>query len=489
MKNQLQNSALWREAALIDGDWIGADDGARLAVYNPATRDIIAHVPAMGTTETKRAVSAAQRMFGEWKARPAAERARLLRRWYRLMTDHADDLAQILTAEQGKPLAEAKGEITYAAAFLDWFADEARRIYGDVIPAASAAMRVMTIKQPVGVVAAITPWNFPAAMITRKVGAALAAGCTVVVKPSELTPLTALALASLAEAAGIPAGVINVVTGLPQPIGQALTSDYRVRKLTFTGSTAVGKLLAAQCAPTLKRLSLELGGNAAFIVFDDADLEAAVNGAIASKFRNAGQTCVCANRLFVQEGIHDRFVSSLAERVAAMRTGPGQEPGVLLGPLINDSAIAKVERHVADALAKGGTVAVGGTRLTNLGPGAYYAPTVLIDAHCSMALAQEETFGPVAPIFRFREEQEVLDYANGVETGLAAYVFTSSINRSIRIAEALESGMVGINTGVFSNEAIPFGGIKDSGYGREGSKYGIDEYLDIKSVILGVSAQ
>jgi succinate-semialdehyde dehydrogenase/glutarate-semialdehyde dehydrogenase len=476
---------LLRDAAPIDGLWCAADNSERIEVIDPATRRMVGSVPAMGRAEADRAVSAAAAALPGWRAKTAAERAAVLHRWYDLVIAHADDLARILTAEQGKPLAEAKGEIVYAAGFLDWFAEEARRIYGDVIPSPKVDMRIMVIKQPVGVVAAITPWNFPAAMITRKVGAALAAGCTIVLKPSELTPLTALALAVLAEEAGVPAGVFNIVTGMPQGIGSVLTGDPRVRKLTFTGSTAIGKLLAEQCAPTLKRLSLELGGNAAFIVFDDADLEQAVEGAMQSKFRNTGQTCVCANRLLVQDGIYDRFAARLAERVASLRTGLGTTESVEQGPLIDDRAIAKVERHVADALAKGGRVITGGHRLDDIGEGAFYAPTVLADTTPDMALAQEETFGPVAPLFRFYTDEEAVALANAVSTGLAAYVFTQSLKRSLLVAEAIETGMVGVNTGAISSEVAPFGGIKESGYGREGSKYGIEEYLDIKYLALG----
>lgn len=476
---------LLRQAGLIDGHWCAADTGGRIDVLDPASREVIASIPAMGAAEAERAVAAASTAFPAWSARTAADRAAVLRRWCELVTASGEDLARILTAEQGKPLAEARGEIAYAASFIAWFAEEAPRAYGDVIPSPRTDTRLLVFKQPVGVVAAITPWNFPAAMITRKAGAALAAGCTVVLKPSELTPLTALALAALAEEAGVPAGVFNVVTGMPAGIGSVLTGDPRVRKLTFTGSTAVGKLLAGQCAPTLKRLSLELGGNAAFIVFDDADLEAAVEGLIQSKFRNGGQTCVCANRILVQDGIYDRFAARLTERVAALRTGTGLSEGVEQGPLIDDRAIAKVERHVADALEKGARVLTGGRRLEGLGQGAFYAPTVLADATPQMLLSQEETFGPVAPLFRFREDAEAVALANAVSTGLAAYVFTQSLTRSLLISEAIETGMVGVNTGSISTAVAPFGGVKESGYGREGSKYGIEEYFDVKYLALG----
>jgi succinate-semialdehyde dehydrogenase/glutarate-semialdehyde dehydrogenase len=481
----LVRSDLLRDAGLIDGRWCVADGGGRIAVLDPATLQTVGSIPAMGATEAARAVTAASAALPGWRARTAADRATILRRWHALVTAHAEDLARIMTAEQGKPLAEAKGEIAYAASFIAWFAEEARRIYGDVIPSPNADTRILVIKQPVGVVAAITPWNFPAAMITRKVGAALAAGCTIVLKPSELTPLTALALGLLAQEAGVPTGVFNIVTGMPQGIGSVLTGDPRVRKLTFTGSTAIGKLLAGQCAPTLKRLSLELGGNAAFIVFDDADLEEAVEGAMQSKFRNTGQTCVCANRLLVQDGIYDRFAARLAERVAALRTGIGTAAGIELGPLIDDRAIAKVERHIGDALAKGGRIVTGGHRLDGIGEGAFYAPTVLADATPDMALAHEETFGPVAPLFRFHTDEEAIGLANAVSTGLAAYVYTQSLKRSLLVSEAIETGMVGVNTGAISTEVAPFGGIKESGYGREGSKYGIEEYLDIKYLALG----
>ena len=470
---------------LIAGVWSGADDGAVLAVHDPATLEPFAEVPNMGATETERAVAAAHAALPAWRARTAKDRSAVLRRWFDLIGANAQDLARILTAEQGKPLAEALGEIAYAASFVEWFAEEAKRVYGDIIPAHRSDMRILVTKQPVGVVAAITPWNFPAAMITRKVGAALAAGCTVVLKPSDLTPLTALALGALAEEAGVPAGVFNIVTGRPEAIGAVLTGDPRVRKLTFTGSTAVGKRLTAACAGTMKRVSMELGGNAAFIVFDDADVEAAVEGAMASKFRNTGQTCVCANRLLVQDGIYDRFAERLAARVAALRVGSGLEPGVEQGPLIDGRALDKVERHVADALAKGARLVTGGTRLTDRGAGAFYAPTVLADAGADMDLAHEETFGPVAPLFRFHSDAEAVTLANAVSTGLAAYVYTRDLARSLLVSEALECGVVGVNAGVTATELAPFGGMKESGLGREGSKYGIEDYLDIKYVCIG----
>ncbi len=483
--DQIEQRDLFHQRALIDGVWVEASDGRLIDVLDPATCKPVGTVPALNAAQVEEAVTAAARALPAWRARPAAERADILLRWNDLILANRKDLARILTVEQGKPLAEAEGEITYTASFVRWFAEEARRVYGDVIPAASTEVRQIVIKQPVGVVAAITPWNFPAAMVTRKGAAALAAGCTVVLKPSELTPLIALALGHLALLAGVPAGVLNIVTGLPATVGAVLTGDPRIRKLTFTGSTAVGKLLAAQCAPTLKRLSLELGGNAPFIVFDDADLDAAVEGLMLSKFRNTGQTCVCANRILVQDGVYDRFAAMLAQRVARLRVGPGTDPASQQGPLINEAAVAKVERHVADALARGGRAIAGGKRLDGHGAGAFYAPTVLVDATPDMQLAQEETFGPVAPLFRFGEDVEAIEIANAVSTGLGAYVYTNNLARSFLVAEALETGMVGVNAGILSSEITPFGGIKESGYGREGSKYGLDDYLDIKAIVIG----
>lgn len=483
--DQIKRPDLLHQRALIDGMWVEASDGQLIDVLDPATCKPIGAVPALKAAQVEAAVTAAARALPAWRARPAAERADILLRWNDLILANRSDLAQLLTLEQGKPLAEAEGEITYTASFVRWFAEEARRVYGDVIPAASKEVRQIVIKQPVGVAAAITPWNFPAAMVTRKGAAALAAGCTLVLKPSELTPLIALALGHLALMAGVPAGVLNIVTGLPATVGAVLTGDPRVRKLTFTGSTAVGKLLAAQCAPTLKRLSLELGGNAPFIVFDDADLDAAVEGLMLSKFRNTGQTCVCANRILVQDGVYDRFAAMLAQRVARLRVGPGTDPASQQGPLINEAAAAKVERHVADAIARGGRAITGGKRLGDHGAGAFYAPTVLVGATPDMQLAQEETFGPVAPLFRFRQDGEAIEIANAVSTGLGAYVYTNSLARSFLVAEALETGMVGVNAGILSSEITPFGGIKESGYGREGSKYGLDDYLDIKAIVIG----
>lgn len=481
MKN-LSESPLFRQLAFIDGAWLGADSGASFSVDNPATGEIVGTVPDMGAGETARAIAAAERAFPAWRRLLAKERSALLQRWFALIMDSADELAMMMTTEQGKPLAEARGEVQYAASFVEWFAEEGKRTNGDVIPTNATDRRLLAIRQPVGVCAAITPWNFPAAMITRKVAPALAAGCTVVVKPAEQTPFTALALAVLAEKAGFPKGVFNVITGDAVAIGGELTSSPVVRKLSFTGSTEVGRLLMAQCAPTLKKLSLELGGNAPFIVFDDADIDAAVEGAMASKYRNAGQTCVCANRLLVQSHVYDRFAEKLAAAVAALSVGPGSERGVAIGPLIDGAAIAKVESHVADALAKGARVMTGGKRHA-LG-GGFFEPTVLADVTPEMRVAREETFGPVAPLFRFETEDEAIRMANDTEFGLAAYFYSRDIGRIFRVAEDLEYGMVGVNTGIMSNEVSPFGGIKQSGIGREGSSYGIDEYLEIKSICL-----
>ena len=463
--------------------WCDADAAATLAVDDPATRRVLGHVPRMGAAETRRAIDAAAVALPAWSARPARERALVLRRWYELIVEHEDELARLMTAEQGKPLAEARGEVRYAASFVEWFGEEAKRTYGDAIPTTAADRRLLVIRQPVGVCAAITPWNFPAAMITRKIAPALAAGCTVVVKPAEQTPFTALALAVLAERAGFPAGVINVVTGDPVAIGGELTANPVVRKLSFTGSTEVGRLLMAQCAPTIKKLSLELGGNAPFIVFDDADVEAAVEGAIASKYRNAGQTCVCANRLLVQSGIYERFAARLAEAVQGLKVGAGAEPGVAIGPLIDDAAVEKVESHVADALAGGAQLLAGGRRHA-LG-GGFFEPTVLAGVTPAMRIAREETFGPVAPLFRFDTEEEAVRMANATEFGLAAYFYTRDVGRVFRVGEALEYGMVGINAGLIASEVTPFGGVKQSGLGREGSRYGIDEYLEMKLLCIG----
>jgi len=483
---KLNDLALYRTQALIGGAWCDADSGAAFDVANPASGERLARVPDMGAAETRRAIEAAEAAWPAWRNRTAKERAAVLRKWFELMLAHSDDLAFLMTGEQGKPLSEAKGEVAYAASFVEWFAEEAKRVYGDTIPATQADKRLIIVRQPVGVCAAITPWNFPAAMITRKVAPALAAGCTVVVKPAEQTPLTALALAELAQRAGFPPGVFNVVTGSAASapkIGGELTGNPIVRKLSFTGSTEVGRLLMAQCAPTIKKLSLELGGNAPLIVFDDADLDAAVEGALASKYRNTGQTCVCANRLLVQDGIHDAFAARLAEAAKKMKVGAGTEAGVLQGPLIDAQALAKVEEHVADALAKGARVLTGGRRHA-LG-GTFYEPTVIADVTPEMKCAREETFGPVAPLFRFHTEAEAVALANATEFGLAAYFFSRDVARCFRVGEALEYGMVGVNTGIMSNEVAPFGGVKQSGIGREGSKYGIDEYLEIKYLCFG----
>lgn len=480
----LKDPALLRERAFVAGEWQAADGGATLEVRNPATGALIGTVPAMGAAETRRAIDAANAAWPAWRKKTAKERAAILRKWHDLMITHADDLALILTTEQGKPLAEAKGEIGYAASFLEWFAEEGKRVYGDTIPTPAADKRIVVTKEPVGVCAAITPWNFPAAMITRKVGPALAAGCPIVVKPAEATPFSALAMAVLAERAGVPAGVFSVVTGEPKAIGGELTSNPIVRKLSFTGSTPVGRLLMAQCAATVKKVSLELGGNAPFIVFDDADLDAAVEGAIASKYRNSGQTCVCTNRFYVHEKVYDAFAEKLTAAVAKLKVGPGTEAGVVQGPLINGAAVRKVEAHIADALDKGARVTTGGQRHP-LGHG-FFEPTVLTGVTPDMKVAKEETFGPLAPLFRFSTEEEAIRYANDTEFGLAAYFYSRDIGRVWRVAEALEYGMVGINAGIISNEVAPFGGVKQSGLGREGSHYGIDDYVVIKYMCVAV---
>jgi succinate-semialdehyde dehydrogenase/glutarate-semialdehyde dehydrogenase len=475
---------LLREQAYVGGRWIDASD--RIAVEDPATGAVIGSVPNLGEAETLDAVTAAAEAFKAWRSRSAAERASFLWRWYDLMLTHRDDLARIMTAEQGKPLGEARAEVDYAAAFLRWFAEESRRAYGDVIPGHAADKRLVVNREPVGVVAAITPWNFPLAMITRKAGAALAAGCTVVVKPSELTPFSALALAVLAQEAGLPDGVLNVVTGAPAVIGEALLSHPAVAKLSFTGSTSVGKMLAVRAMAGVKRISLEMGGNAPFLVFEDADLDLAVEGMIASKFRNAGQTCVCANRFLVHAPVYDACVARLAERVSALRTGPGNQDNVDVGPLINATAVEKVKRHVADALAQGGRLVVGGLALE--GPGNFFVPTLIRDVPPTALLCNEETFGPLAGITSFETEEEAITLANATDAGLAAYLFTRDLSRSHRVTEALEYGMVGLNTGLISTEVAPFGGIKQSGFGREGSRYGLDEYLNMKLVCTAVGA-
>ena len=480
---KLQDSKLLREQCYIDGAWAAADSGGTIPVHNPATDAQIGVIPNMGTKETRRAIEAAGRALPPWAARTAKERAVLLRRWFDLMLVHQQDLAVLMTAEQGKPLAESKGEIAYAASFLEWFAEEGKRLYGDIIPAHQSDKRILVLRQPVGVVAAITPWNFPSAMITRKVGPALAAGCTIVCKPATQTPYSALALAELAERAGIPPGVFNVVTGSAAQIGGEMTSNPLVRKVTFTGSTEIGKKLMAQCAGTMKKISMELGGNAPFIVFDDADLDAAVQGAIASKFRNTGQTCVCANRLLVQEGVYDAFAQKLETAVSALRVGDGLAGVTEQGPLIDAKAVAKVEEHIADAVSKGAKIALGG-KAHALGH-TFFEPTILTQVTPAMMVAREETFGPVAPLFKFKLEAEAIAMANDTEFGLAAYLYTRDLARSWRVSEALEYGIVGLNTGIISTEVAPFGGVKESGNGREGSKYGILDYTEIKYVCVG----
>jgi succinate-semialdehyde dehydrogenase/glutarate-semialdehyde dehydrogenase len=480
---ELKNPSLFHEACYVDGQWIHADSGQPLPVDNPATGEVIGKVPKAGAAETKRAIEAANRAFLPWSKKTAKERAGILRRWFDLMMANQEDLARLMTLEQGKPLTESRGEVAYAAAFLEWFGEEAKRIYGDTIPQHQVDKRIVVIKQPVGVVACITPWNFPLAMITRKVGPALAAGCTVVAKPASQTPFSALALAELAEQAGVPKGVFNVVTGGARDIGGELTSNPIVRKLSFTGSTEIGKVLMAQCAGTVKKLSLELGGNAPFIVFDDADLDAAVEGAIASKYRNTGQTCVCTNRLLVQDSVYDAFATKLVAAVKTLKPAPGLEPGATQGPLIDNAALEKVEEHVRDAQSKGAKVLAGGKQHA-LG-GRFYEPTVLAEVTPQMAVAREETFGPVAPLFRFKTETEAISLANDTEFGLAAYFYGRDIARVWRVAEALEYGIVGINTGLISTEVAPFGGVKESGLGREGSKYGIEEFVEIKYMCFG----
>ena len=482
---KLRDADLLRTKGFIGGKWLDAANGGTLQVLNPATREPIGTVPDMGAGETRRAIEAAASAFPAWAAHTARERALILRRWFDLMMANQEDLATLMTAEQGKPLAEAKGEIAYAASFIEWFAEEGKRLYGDVIPQHQSDKRNIVLRQPIGVVAAITPWNFPAAMITRKVGPALAAGCTVVVKPASQTPYSALALAALAIRAGVPAGVLNVVTGDAVAIGGEMTSNPAVRKLSFTGSTSIGKKLMAQCAGTIKKLSLELGGNAPFIVFDDADLDAAVAGAIASKYRNTGQTCVCANRLLVHAPVYEEFARKLSHAVSQLRVGDGLKGPTDQGPLIDSRALAKVEEHVADALAKGARVVQGGKRHA-LG-GTFYQPTVIADVTPEMKVAREETFGPVAPLFRFATEADAVRMANDTEFGLAAYFYTRDVSRGWRVAEALEYGMVGHNTGIFSTEVAPFGGVKESGIGREGSKYGILDYTELKFVCVGLS--
>jgi succinate-semialdehyde dehydrogenase / glutarate-semialdehyde dehydrogenase len=483
MTLSLNDSELFRQQAYIGGRWCEADNGTSFQVTNPATGEVLAQVPDMGALETRRAIEAAKAAWPGWRRKTAKERSNVLRKWHDLMMANLDDLARLMTAEQGKPLAESKGEISYAASFIEWFAEEGKRVYGDTIPSPWNDRRLVVVKEPVGVCCAITPWNFPAAMITRKAGPALAAGCTMVAKPAESTPLSAFALAVLAERAGIPAGVFNVLTGDPKAIGGEMTSNPDVRKITFTGSTEVGRLLMRQSADTIKKLSLELGGNAPLIVFDDADLEAAVEGTIISKFRNTGQTCVCANRLYVQDGVYDAFAEKLVAAVKELRVGNGFEAGVVQGPLIDEAAVEKVEEHISDAVSKGARVLLGGKR-HSLG-GTFFEPTVLADVTSKMKVAREETFGPVAPLFRFYKDEDAVQFSNNTEFGLASYFFSRDIGRIWRVAEDLEYGMVGINTGLISTEVVPFGGMKQSGIGREGSHYGIDEYIEVKYLCFG----
>jgi succinate-semialdehyde dehydrogenase/glutarate-semialdehyde dehydrogenase len=479
----LKDAALLRQQCYVDGAWIDADSGGRIEVTNPATGETLGTVPHLGVAETRRAIEAAAAAMPAWAAKTAKERAAILRRWNDLMLANVDDLATIMTAEQGKPLAEARGEVAYAASFIEWFAEEGKRVYGDVIPGHQPDKRILVLRQPIGVVAAITPWNFPSAMITRKAGPALAAGCTFVCKPATQTPYSALAMAELAARAGVPKGVFSVVTGSASAIGGEMTSNPIVRKLTFTGSTEIGKKLMQQCAGTLKKVSLELGGNAPFIVFDDADLDAAVQGAIASKYRNTGQTCVCANRLLVQEGVYDAFVAKLADAVRKLRVGDGLKGATEQGPLIDAKAVAKVEEHIADALAKGARVALGGHR-HELG-GTFFEPTIITHVKPDMMVAREETFGPVAPVFSFKDERQAIRMANDTEFGLASYFYTRDLARAWRVAEGLEYGIVGLNTGLISTEVAPFGGVKESGTGREGSKYGILDYTELKYLCIG----
>lgn len=480
---KLQDERLFRQACYIDGTWVGALGGEEIKVDDPATGEVIGTVPRMGVPQARQAIDAAARAFPAWRKRTAKERAAVLRRWFDLMMSNQEDLAYLMTLEQGKPLTESRGEVAYAASFLEWFGEEAKRVYGDTIPPHQVDKRIVVVKEPVGVVACITPWNFPLAMITRKSAPALAAGCTVVLKPASQTPFSALALAELAERAGVPRGVFNVITAKGGEIGAELASNPTVRKLSFTGSTEIGKLLMAQCSSTVKKVSLELGGNAPFIVFDDCDLDAAVEGAVASKYRNTGQTCVCTNRVLVQDSVYDAFAAKLVTAVKSLKAAPGFEPGATQGPLIDDSAVEKVKEHIRDATSKGATVLVGGHRHA-LG-GRFFEPTVLTGVTPAMAIAHEETFGPVAPLFRFKTEADAIALANDTQFGLAAYFFGRDIARVWRVAEALEYGIVGINTGLISTEVAPFGGVKESGLGREGSKYGIEEYLEIKYLCFG----
>jgi succinate-semialdehyde dehydrogenase/glutarate-semialdehyde dehydrogenase len=480
---QLKDKTLFRQHCYIDGKWVDADSRATISVNNPADNSTLGTVPKMGAAETRRAIEAADRALPAWRAKTAKERAVILRRWFNLMMENQEDLAQLMTAEQGKPLTESRGEIAYSGSFIEWFAEEGKRIYGDTIPSQGPDKRIVVLKQPIGVCVAITPWNFPSAMLTRKAGPALAAGCTMVLKPASQTPYSALALCELAERAGVPKGVLSCVTGGAQEIGGEMTSNPTVRKLSFTGSTEIGKVLMAQCAGTVKKLSLELGGNAPFIVFDDADLDMAVKGAVASKYRNAGQTCVCANRILVQDGVYDAFARKLADSVSSMKVGPGTETGTVIGPLIDMKAVEKVEDHIGDAVKKGAKVVVGGKRHA-LG-GSFFQPTVLTEVNTQMKVTREETFGPVAPLFRFTTDQQAIEMANDTVYGLAAYFYSRDIGRCWRVSEALEYGIVGVNEGIISTEIAPFGGVKESGIGREGSKYGIEEYLEVKYLCMG----
>ncbi len=479
----LKDPSLLKQQGYIDGQWVDADSGETIDVTNPATGEVIATVPKMGADETRRAIEAANAAWPAWRSKLAKDRAAILRRWFELMHENADDLALIMTSEQGKPLPEAKGEVAYGASFLEWFAEEAKRMYGDVIPQHQDDKRIVVIKQPIGVTAFITPWNFPIAMITRKAGPALAAGCPAVAKPASQTPLSALALAELAERAGVPKGVLSVVTGSAGAIGGEMTGNPIVRKVSFTGSTEIGKILIKQCADTVKKVSMELGGNAPFIVFDDADIDAAVDGAIICKFRNAGQTCVCANRIYVQDAVYDEFAEKLAAKVKALKIGNGVDDGVVIGPLIDMSAVDKVEEHLADATSKGASVLTGGQRHA-LGM-SFYEPTVLANVTQDMMVSKDETFGPLAPLFRFKDEDEVVAMANDTEFGLASYFYARDIGRVWRVAEQLEYGMVALNTGILSTEVAPFGGVKESGLGREGSKYGLDEFCEMKYILMG----
>ncbi len=479
----LKDPKLFREQCYVDGEWLDSSSSKGLSVFNPATGQQLGKVPNMGAAETRRAIEAAERAWPAWRAKTAKERAACLRRWFELMMANQEDLAQILTAEQGKPLTEARGEIAYGASFIEWFGEEAKRAYGDTIPSPWADKRIVVLKQPIGVCALITPWNFPNAMITRKAGPALAAGCTVLIKPAGKTPFSALAMAELAERAGIPKGVLNVITGDSREIGSELCANPSVRKLSFTGSTETGRVLMKQCADTIKKLSLELGGNAPFIVFDDADLDAAVEGALASKYRNAGQTCVCANRIYVQDRVYDSFAAKLVEKVKGFKVGPGTEPGVVIGPLIDQAGLEKVENHVADALGKGAKVMLGGKRHER--GGLFFQPTVLANVTPEMVVSREETFGPVAPLIRFKTEDDAIRLANDTEFGLAGYFYSRDIGRIWRTAERMEVGIVGANAGIISTEVAPFGGVKQSGLGREGSKYGLEEFLEVKYVLMG----